>query len=131
MAGTTVIHVHDADLSDPDVVYIGRAVPRRGMRRSPWANPFTVQDWTRAGSVFLYLLTVLFGPTPSAQWIREHIPELRGKRLACWCAPQLCHGHVLAALADGPSSFAADRLFALVGDSFIQLEELKAASNAE
>ena len=28
------------------------------------------------------------------------LPELRGKRLGCWCAPQACHGDVLAQLAD-------------------------------
>lgn len=26
--------------------------------------------------------------------------ELRGKALGCWCAPDTCHGHVLAELAD-------------------------------
>jgi hypothetical protein len=36
------------------------------------------------------------------------IPELKGKVLACWCKPAkgfqgkvLCHGQILAALADG------------------------------
>jgi hypothetical protein len=28
------------------------------------------------------------------------VPELRGRTLACWCAPELCHGDVLAELAD-------------------------------
>lgn len=27
--------------------------------------------------------------------------ELRGKRLACWCAPLACHGDVLARIANG------------------------------
>lgn len=27
--------------------------------------------------------------------------ELKGKQLACWCAPLPCHGDVLAAVADG------------------------------
>ena len=27
-------------------------------------------------------------------------PELKGKVLGCWCAPQSCHGDVLAELAD-------------------------------
>lgn len=30
----------------------------------------------------------------------QDIPMLRGLRLGCWCAPQSCHGHVLAELAD-------------------------------
>ncbi|MEU8639328.1 DUF4326 domain-containing protein [Amycolatopsis sp. NPDC048633] len=31
------------------------------------------------------------------------LPDLRGKRLGCWCVPQLCHARVIAELADhGP-----------------------------
>jgi len=26
--------------------------------------------------------------------------ELKGKILACWCAPEACHGHVLARIAN-------------------------------
>jgi hypothetical protein len=29
------------------------------------------------------------------------VPALRGRVLACWCAPLLCHAEVLADLADG------------------------------
>jgi hypothetical protein len=28
------------------------------------------------------------------------LPELRGKDLACWCAPERCHGQVLLELAN-------------------------------
>ena len=28
------------------------------------------------------------------------LPELKGKVLGCWCAPEGCHGDVLAELAD-------------------------------
>ena len=34
------------------------------------------------------------------QWIIDHIGELRGKVLGCFCAPAACHGDVLARLAD-------------------------------
>lgn len=30
----------------------------------------------------------------------DQVPALRGKTLACWCAPELCHGDILAELAD-------------------------------
>jgi len=30
----------------------------------------------------------------------EALPELRGKDLGCWCAPENCHGDVLLALAN-------------------------------
>jgi hypothetical protein len=28
------------------------------------------------------------------------LPELRGRRLGCWCAPAPCHAAVIAELAD-------------------------------
>jgi hypothetical protein len=39
--------------------------------------------------------------------ILRQLPGLRGKRLACYCAPLPCHGHVLAELADATSRPAA------------------------
>mmetsp|Transcript_32436 Transcript_32436/g.71662 ORF Transcript_32436/g.71662 Transcript_32436/m.71662 type:complete len:163 (+) Transcript_32436:84-572(+) len=36
---------------------------------------------------------------------RAAFEALRGKVLGCWCAPLLCHGHVLAELLDSPSLF--------------------------
>jgi Domain of unknown function (DUF4326) len=35
-------------------------------------------------------------------WMREHLPELSGKTLACWCPPGVpCHADVLAAVVSG------------------------------
>src|SRR3546814_12193047 len=28
----------------------------------------------------------------------DDLPELQGKLLGCWCAPELCHGHILSRL---------------------------------
>lgn len=28
------------------------------------------------------------------------LPDLRGRRLGCWCVPELCHARVIAELAD-------------------------------
>jgi len=33
-------------------------------------------------------------------WILEHLPELKDKRLACFCKPLACHGDVLVAMVD-------------------------------
>ena len=33
-------------------------------------------------------------------WILEHIKELKGKILCCWCAPSSCHADVLAEMAN-------------------------------
>jgi len=32
------------------------------------------------------------------------VPELRGRTLACWCAPELCHADILAEIADAPGA---------------------------
>lgn len=102
---TTVIHVRD--MVDGDV-YIGRAVPRKGLKASPWANPFRVENGDQMAAVFRFQRWLASGADPRALWILAHVHELRGKRLACFCkkAGQYvpCHGDVLKALADGEAS---------------------------
>ena len=68
-------------------VYIGRP--------SKWGNPFAVgRDGTRVQVIARY-----------EHWVRSQpeliaaLPELEGKTLGCWCAPNACHGDVLARLA--------------------------------
>jgi hypothetical protein len=69
-------------------VYIGRP--------SIWGNPFEIgKDGTRAQVVAKYREHVLSSPE-----LMSKLPELRGKVLGCWCAPQLCHGDVLLELID-------------------------------
>jgi len=80
-------------------VYIGRP--------GKWGNPIyltkdtpterkKVVDAYRSLIESGYLADVL-GP----DW-REIIKrELKGKVLGCWCAPKLCHGDVLAEIANG------------------------------
>jgi hypothetical protein len=68
-------------------VYIGRP--------SKWGNPFAIgRDGSRAQVIAKYRAWVLARPELVAA-----LPELRGKTLGCWCAPQACHGDVLAELA--------------------------------
>lgn len=101
---TTVIHVRDMREGD---IYIGRAMPRKRLAGSRWANPYRVnRDQPRERAIALYRLYLAECPDLLAA-----LPELRGRRLACWCAPRgttltaadplVCHGQVLAALADG------------------------------
>jgi hypothetical protein len=69
-------------------VYIGRP--------SQWGNPFVMgQDGDRAAVVAKYREWVLTQPL-----LMDQISTLRGKTLACWCAPHACHGDVLAELAN-------------------------------
>jgi len=109
---TLVIHSRDLP-QHPDAIYIGREHAGRGrgpsFKRSRWANPFHWTDHGRVGAVDLYTRWINGDPEaaamlppgnwhrPSAEEIRR---ELRGRVLACWCAPERCHGHVLAAIAD-------------------------------
>ena len=69
-------------------VYIGRP--------SKWGNPFAIgKDGTRQEVIAKYETWVQAQPT-----LMTALPELRGKRLGCWCSPQSCHGDVLARLAE-------------------------------
>ncbi len=69
-------------------VYIGRP--------SKWGNPFTIgRDGTRDQVIAKYRHWLFQQPA-----LLKDLHQLRGKTLGCWCAPQACHGHVLAELAE-------------------------------
>lgn len=93
MPKTTVVRV----LREPYDVYIGRANLYHDLPESPWRNPYRIgRDGDRAMVIQRYREYLLGRPDLLAR-----LPELRGKRLACWCRPYfLCHGDVLAELAD-------------------------------
>jgi hypothetical protein len=81
---------------EPYDVYIGRAVPRRGMKASIWGNPFKIgKDGTREEVMSKYRAWLL-----ENQQLLAKLPELRGKILGCWCAPEACHGDILAEIAN-------------------------------
>ncbi len=78
---------------EPYDVYIGR--PGRGLS-GPWGNPYQIgRDGTREEVISRYKEYLLNQPDLLAR-----LPELRGRRLGCFCRPQACHGDVLAELAD-------------------------------
>jgi hypothetical protein len=69
-------------------VYVGRP--------SKWGNPFILgKDGTRDEVVKKY-----------EEWIKTQpelikaLPELKGKILGCWCAPNKCHADVLLRLSN-------------------------------
>jgi Domain of unknown function (DUF4326) len=104
VAPTRVVNVK---LGEPYEVYIGRRMLYRGQHlpASTWANPFKITAAvSREESLRRYRAWLLGRPELVAR-----LGELRGKTLACWCAPRgglgaadplVCHGQVLAALAD-------------------------------
>ena len=73
---------------EPYDVYVGRP--------SKWGNPFQIgPSHTREEVIEKYRLWLLHRPELMAA-----LPELRGKTLACWCAPLPCHADVLLELAN-------------------------------
>jgi hypothetical protein len=90
----------------PGAVYIGRP--------SKWGNPFVIgRDGTRGAVVAKYRAWLSGNPALMAA-----LPELCGKDLVCWCAPQACHGDVLLKLARlVPASEPARR--AVISEIFV------------
>lgn len=115
---TTVVDLHDRrDHPDydpelnPNVVYVSRRQwwgPGRLLDEHPLKNPHLVEKpcrargchgvlHTREEAIAAYCRRLLAHPDLLAL-----IPPLRGRVLGCWCAPDLCHAHVLAVLAEVP-----------------------------
>ena len=82
----------------PNEVYIGRQA-RNGWRKSKWSNPFRLprnaSTEQRAEVIAMYRRWLL-----GQSGLMAALPELRGKDLLCWCAPEACHGDVLIKLAN-------------------------------
>lgn len=84
---TTVVHCQRDDYDE----YIGRP--------TLWGNPFEIgKDGTRKEVIAKYRAYILSNP-----FLLARLHRLKGKRLGCWCSPKICHGHVIAELADMPS----------------------------
>jgi len=76
--------------SEPVDTSTGRSRPAGPFRPGP--------DGTREDVVARYREYLLSRPD-----LLDLLPELRGRRLGCWCVPELCHAQVIAELADnGP-----------------------------
>ncbi len=73
-------------------VYIGRRVMNGSweLEQSKWHNPFVIgRDGTRDQVLKKYRDYLVKSP------LVADLLELEGKVLACWCAPDPCHGHIL------------------------------------
>ena len=66
------------------------------LMREPWLS----REGDRNLVIAMYRRWLLQQPNLLAA-----LPELRGKDLVCWCAPERCHGDILIELANsGPTS---------------------------
>ena len=90
---TRVVHCKQASYD----VYIDRP--------SKWGNPFTyiADRKTKAQFVVADRDAAI---AAYAEWIQTQLHllaalrELKGQTIGCWCKPQVCHGDILARLAD-------------------------------
>jgi len=90
----TVVNKYKVCMDDPDIVYIGRG--------SRWGNPYSHKEGTKA-DVKVATREEAVAAYKQNLWkliqchvvTKEMLIELDGKRLACYCAPQACHGDVL------------------------------------
>lgn len=96
-----IANVHRREQYD---VYIGRANGRYHLRGSSYANPFVIgRDGDRAEVIARFERWARTSPDAAARWIREHVAELDGLTLGCWCDGEArgepCHGDVLLRMA--------------------------------
>lgn len=90
----TIVNRRKVNMSDPDIVYIGRG--------SLWGNPYSHKDGTKAaykvGSVTEAITAYkrhLWEQIKSGEVTIQMLLDLDGKRLACYCEPNPCHGNVI------------------------------------
>ncbi|HXV06301.1 MAG TPA: DUF4326 domain-containing protein [Solirubrobacterales bacterium] len=108
--GATVPVVHCK--RDPYDIYIGRGRDPRSGEPGRWGNPFShrpsgqavTRVATRAEAIERYRAW-LWEQIKAGRVDLDELAALDGKTLGCWCAPEPCHGEVLAAAA----SWAAAR----------------------
>lgn len=86
-----------SDMLRTVVVHCNKAVYDTYIARpSKWGNPFLIgKDGDRVEVIKKYRAWVLNQPKLLAD-----LQELRGLRLGCWCSPAICHGDILAELAN-------------------------------
>ena len=78
--------------SQPNAIYIGRGNPHLNIPASKWANPFKLSDYDRSECLEKYENYI------RSHNLYDHLEELLGCEMGCWCKPQDCHGDILKKL---------------------------------
>lgn len=86
---------------NPNQLYVGRAMRSESPEVGRFGNPFYENKEGRIGAVRKYVTYLQALPERERLIllldVRAALDE--GKFLVCWCAPDLCHAHVLAGWA--------------------------------
>ncbi len=85
----TLVNRYKVDMSDPDIVYIGRG--------SIWGNEEPMKDRSdeeRARVIECYRHQ-LWSHLRQGIITKEMLLGLDDKRLACYCVPKPCHGEII------------------------------------
>jgi len=80
------------------VVHLHKATEKaiRIDRATKWGNPFSIgKDGDREEVIRKHREWII-----KQDELMSQIEELKGKDLACWCAPKPCHGDTLLKLAN-------------------------------
>ncbi len=96
MEGPSIVNIKHHDEDEKPLkydVYVGREYG--DMEVSKWANPFPRYIYTNGKHAELW--EEYFWSTPE---LFDHVQELKGKTLACWCKPDKCHADMLLTLAN-------------------------------
>lgn len=103
MAHKLVVHCKQA----PYDVYVGRGNdPRTGKPPAfSWGNPFVISPTMSRMAVIMKYSEWLHARPELLKRAKE---ELAGKVLGCYCAPEACHGDVLALIANGHAGTRID-----------------------
>lgn len=91
-----VLNFYHLNRTIPDnAVYIGRANRKLGLVGSRFANPFPITEQDDRDAVVAKYGQWLWAQLKSGTITEQHLLELEGKDLVCYCAPKRCHGDVL------------------------------------
>lgn len=70
-------------------------------RPGKWGNPYRVDPPEHAVELYRSHIDDCMAGAPARRALLEALRDLRGKNLACWCAPGApCHADVLLGLAN-------------------------------
>ena len=94
--GITIVNIRNVPTPAYDL-YMGRENKWRNLPGSKWANPFFMKSESQRDEVCRRYKEYVMKSRPD---LIAALPELKNKRLACWCFPKRCHVMVLVEIME-------------------------------